>query len=364
MNIVPAHSSDPRTFIYLSNAIDGTISSYRLSSMGSLIPVETITVADFLMPMVVSSDKKHLYAAARSKPYTVFTFAIDENTGALRLFGKALLADSMPYISLDRTNNFLFSSSYGGDIITVNAVTPNGQAGEILQILTTARHPHAICIDKSNRYVYVPSLGTDRILQFVFNEKSGRISLNIPHEVPLDEVAGPRHLVISADNRFVYILSEFLAKVYVFSLNENTGLLSKIGDTAGLPKGSKLTPGKARSPKSSGKTASTSNNIAAADIHLTPDGEFLYISERTGSTISSFRVNKGTGKLTFLQSTPTVKQPRGFAIDPEGRFLIVSGETSDHIAVYEIGSSGKLKEAGLFSSAQGFNWVEIVTFDR
>jgi len=65
------------------------------------------------MPMAVSPDKRFLYAAARSKPYTVFVYAIDRETGGLKPLHSAPLAESMPYISLDHSGRFLLAASYG-----------------------------------------------------------------------------------------------------------------------------------------------------------------------------------------------------------------------------------------------------------
>jgi 6-phosphogluconolactonase len=108
----------------------------------------------------------------------------------------------------------------------------------------------------------------------------------------------------------------------------------------------------------------TDNDIWAADIHLRPDGKFLYISERTSSTLATFSVNGDTGKLTYLGSAPTEKQPRGFAIEPKGRFLIASGEKSPTISVYAIDpASGALRLLQKYPTGKGANWVEIVSFD-
>jgi 6-phosphogluconolactonase len=75
-------------------------------------------------------------------------------------------------------------------------------------------------------------------------------------------------------------------------------------------------------------------------------------------------VDPATGKLTYVGSTPTEKQPRGFAIDPKGKFLIAAGEKSDTISVYTIDpSSGALKLLQKYPVGKGANWVEIVSFD-
>ena len=108
----------------------------------------------------------------------------------------------------------------------------------------------------------------------------------------------------------------------------------------------------------------TDNDIWAADIHLTPDGKFLYISERTSNSIGAFGVDAGSGRLTFLSATATEKQPRGFAIEASGRFMVVSGEKSDTVSVYAIDrASGALKLTGKAPAGKGANWVEIVSFD-
>jgi 6-phosphogluconolactonase len=108
----------------------------------------------------------------------------------------------------------------------------------------------------------------------------------------------------------------------------------------------------------------TSNDIWASDLHVTPDGQFLYAAERTSSSIGAFRVDPATGKLTYLSSTPTEKQPRGFRIDPKGRHMVVSGEKSDTISVFEIdGASGALRLLQKCPTGKGSNWVEIVGFE-
>jgi 6-phosphogluconolactonase len=100
----------------------------------------------------------------------------------------------------------------------------------------------------------------------------------------------------------------------------------------------------------------------AADLHLTPDGRFLYASERTSSTLTGFRVDAATGQLSLIGSVPTEKQPRGFAIDPSGRWLAAVGEMSDGMSVYAIDqSSGALEKPAIYAVGKKPNWVEFVT---
>ena len=101
------------------------------------------------------------------------------------------------------------------------------------------------------------------------------------------------------------------------------------------------------------------------DIHLTPDGKFLYASERTTSTLAAFSVDLKTGLLTSIDSYPTEKQPRGFNIDPTGRYLLSVGQLSNSMTSYAIDkATGKLTKLREYPMGKNPNWVEIVSFSR
>jgi len=348
------------TFVYVSNAEDGDIGVYTLARDGSLQPGERFKAEKPVMPMTVSGDKRYLVAAVRAKPFSAYTYAIDRGTGALKLVGTGPLAESLPYIHLERSGRYLLGASYGANLVSVNPVGPDGRVGEPLQVIPTARNAHAIRTDNTNRFVFVPHLGTDQVFQFVFDEKSGRLSANTPPILQLKQGSGPRHLIVSADNRFVYLLNELTATVSTLALDAKTGLLSEVSTVSALPADNKLQPGAPRPTPG----RNVDNDIWASDLHLTPNGRFLYAAERTSSTINTLGVDGATGKLTYVASTPTEKQPRGFRIDPTGRTMIVTGEKSDTISSYAIdAASGALRLVGKYPTGKGSNWVEIVAFD-
>jgi 6-phosphogluconolactonase len=356
------------TFVYVSNADDGDISTYVMQPDGALQAGARVKAAALVMPMAVSPDHRFLYAASRSKPYSVHAWSIDRATGALTLLGTSPAADSFPYLSLDKSGRFLFGASYGGNLVSVNAIGSDGQVAPVpLQVIPVGRNAHSIRVDGSNRFAFVPSLGNDQIFQFTFDAKSGLLASNTPAVVLAKAMTGPRHFVISGDNRFLYLLSELVATVTTFRLDGNTGLLSEVSSVSALAPDSKLVPGLPRGAvggPNAPPPRNTDNDIWAADIRLTPDGRFLYASERTGSSLSAFSVDAANGKLIYLGSTPTEKQPRGFAIDPAGRFLIASGEKSETLSVYAIDQgSGVLKLLGKYPSGKGANWIEIVSSD-
>ena len=356
------------TFVYVSNAEDGDIGMYTLQADDSLQPGQRFKAEKLVMPMAVSPDKRFLIAAVRSKPFQAYSYSIDKSSGALKLVGTGTLAESYPYIALDRSGRFLLGASYGANQVGVNPVGADGRVGEPLQVIPTARNAHSIRTDNTNRFVFVPHLGTDQVFQFLFDEKSGRLSANTPPVLQLKQGSGPRHLIVSSDNRFVYLLNEMTGMVTTLSLDPNAGTLKELDSVSVLPPDTKLVPGVPRgavgTPGANQAPRDTTNDIWASDLHLTPNGRLLYAAERTSSTLAAFRVDTASGKLTYLGSTSTEKQPRGFNIDLTGRFVVVSGEQSDTISSYVIDAeSGALKLIGRYPTGKGANWVEIVAFD-
>jgi 6-phosphogluconolactonase len=357
------------TFVYVSAAEDGEILTYALQPDGTLQAGPRVKADKLVMPMTVSPDKKRLYAALRSKPFAVAVYGIDGKSGGLAPIGKAPLAESFPYISLDRTGKTLFGASYGGHLVSANALGKDGlPTAAAPQVIPTARNAHSIIIDKTNRWVFVPHLGTDQIFQFKFDAKTGKLASNTPAVVQMKQGTGPRHIILSADNRFAYLLSEMVATVTTLSLDPKTGLLTEVSVANLLPADSKLVPGVPRGavggPGANQAPRDTANDIWASDLHLTPDGRFLYAAERTGNQIGGFSVDGAMGKLTPLgATTQTEPQPRGFAIDPSGKYMVVSGEKSETISVYAIEPGGALRFLQKYPSGKGSNWVEIVRFD-
>ena len=266
------------TFVYVSNAEDGDIGVYRMLDSGELQAGARAKAASIVMPMAVSSDQRFLYAASRSKPFSVHAYTIDRSTGALTLLATSPLAESFPYISLDRTGRWLLGAGYGAALVSVNAVGSDGRvAAEPLQVIPVGRNAHSIRVDASNKFAFVPTLGSDQVFQFTFDAKSGRLASNTPAVFLMKAGTGPRHFITSGDNKFVYVLSELLASVTTFALDAKTGLLTEVSSASGLPPGSKLVPGAPRGAVgvAGAPSRNTDNDVWAADIHMTPNGKFL-----------------------------------------------------------------------------------------
>ncbi|MGA8962787.1 MAG: beta-propeller fold lactonase family protein [Pseudolabrys sp.] len=358
-----------KTFVYVSNAQDGNIDTYNMDmSTGALTPVGKTEAAKMVMPMTLSPNKKYLYAVIRSQPTRVLTYAIDPATGALAQKASAPLPDSMPYVSTDHTGRFLFTASYGGDKLAVSPIGENGLVeAEAIQVIPTGRNAHSIMPDRSNNFVYAATLGANQVLQFTFDSKTGKLTANEPPAVSPEAGHGPRHLAFSPDNKYLYVLNELSGHVTQYTIDPSKGTLTLVDSISSVPAEAGLAWGAPQAPVGAAPALASvaakdeKPKVWAADIQITPDGKFLYSTERTTNKIALFTVAPGTGKLTYVTNFATEAQPRGIRIDPTGQYLVASGEKSDRVSVYKIDKgTGKLGEPNRYPVGNGANWVEIV----
>jgi 6-phosphogluconolactonase len=338
------------TVVYVGNADSQDVSVFELRSDGQLAPLTTLAVQRPVQPgrsmqLALAPDGRFLYVAYLSGAAhsAVATYAIGA-TGLLSQIGvSSALADIMAYIVTDRSGRFLLGASYAGNKVTVNAILPDGRIGETLQIVPTAPKAHCIVPDPSNRYVLHSALGGDLIYQQLFNAGTGRLSANTPPTVSVQANAGPRFLTFSHAGDVVYVIDELDGSIHVFPFDVSSGTLQQPAQLR-----SALPPGFNGRPW-------------AADIHLTPNGRFLYACERSSSTLSAFRVDPRDGLLTSIDSFATVRQPRAFNIDPAGSYLLSTGQLSNSVMVHAIDpSSGRLAAMKEYPVGSNPTWVEVV----
>ncbi|MBR1170757.1 lactonase family protein [Bradyrhizobium liaoningense] len=335
------------TFAYVGNADSNDISVFKMSESGEMTPVQTaafkgVEKPGSSTPLAITPDHRVLIAGIRSQPYVAVSFAIDPKTGELSHLGNGPLADSMAYIAIDRSGKFLFSASYGGNKVALNPLLGNGVAGEPKQVIPTGLNAHAFLPSPDNRFAFATNLGSDQVLAFAFDAAAGTLTPSDPpaHKVP--EKSGPRHFVFHPGGKFVYLLHELNGDVAAFTYEARSGAWDEIQRTTALPDG-------------------FSGKPWGADIHITPDGRFLYASERTTSTLTAYKVDGSSGKLTTIGSVPTEKQPRGFQVDPAGRYLAAVGELSGSMTVYAIDQgSGALAKLKSYPTGKKPNWVEFL----
>jgi 6-phosphogluconolactonase len=342
-------ASTPETTVYVSNAGSKEVFVLAMNrTTGALELIEKTPVpgadkpSPASLPMATSPDKKFLYAQLRSEPYPVSTFAIDPTSGKLTHLAVTPLVDQMAYINTDRTGRFLLCASYVGAKLAIYPINDKSIVEpKATQIVDTKPKAHCVVIDSANKHVYLPVLGGDIVMEFNFDPAAGTVSPNGPGQVATKPNAGPRHFTIHPNKRWGYLITETTATIGAYAIADD-GTLSEIAfvDTGDW----------------NGK-----DSAAASDIHVTPDGKFLYGAVRTTSTLHGYKIDPDKGTLTPIGKWPTEKTPRGFNIDPRGKFLLSVGLDSNAMTVHAIdAASGELKPVGQYPMGTQPNWVEIV----
>ncbi|MBI6703004.1 lactonase family protein [Pseudomonas viridiflava] len=351
------------TFAYISSPADGLISQYQLDdASGALSLVEQTKAGDQVNPMALSPDGKALFAALRAKPYQVVSFSIEPVTGHLKPLAQAPLAESLAYLSTDRSGRFLMGASYGADLLSVQPIDAQHRPSDSIQTYKTGMHAHSVRTDPSNRFAYAGNLGVDRVLQYRLEPKDGKLVPIGEGYVTVPENTGPRHLAFAPNGKFLYVVGEMSGTVTAFSIDGKTGALKQVNQANGIPERLKLAPGQMRDARNNDLKDDPTPRIWAADVRISPDGKWLFTSERTSSSVSVFKVDPATGKVTFVENYPVEeKQPRNIAVAPNGRWLLVTGEKAEKVGSYSIAADGALKRVSEAPSGKGALWIEMLS---
>ena len=216
-------ASSTHTFAYVVSSDSGELFVLQLDvGSGELALIETVSLlgpgsASGACPLALSPDRRFLYAALRSEPFSIASFAIDNSTGKLTRIGEAALLQRLAYISTDHTGRHLLGASYAGNMISVSPISELGIAGSPSQVMHTPPNAHCIQPDPANRFVLNTSLGGDVLMSNRFDDSRGELSPNAPPSVGVRAGAGPRHFCFHPNGRFVYLICELDASIYAFA---------------------------------------------------------------------------------------------------------------------------------------------------
>ncbi len=203
-----------------------------------------------------------------------------------------------------------------GGYLSVYPINKDGSLGEASQVIhdegssidksrQEGPHVHTAFLSPDEKYLLFTDLGTDKLNIYQYNPSTKPVLSPAP--VPFVNAKagnGPRHIDFSADSRFVYMLQEMAGVITAYQFNN--GDPKEIQTISMLPDNFK-------------------GAIQAADIHLAPDGRFLYASNRgSANEIIQYAVDKKRGMLTFVDRYSSMgKSPRNFVTDPTGNFLLI-----------------------------------------
>jgi len=273
---------------------------------------------------------------------SVSSFAIDPENGRLSFINmQPTLGESPCHISIDNTGKFLLITNYSGGNIIVFPIIEGGTIGKNVDFIQhkghsinperqESPHPHSIILSPDNRYVFVPDLGLDKILIYKLDQETGKLSPNNIPYISLKPGAGPRHFTFHPDNDFAYVINELDSAVTAFRYKSDKGKLKEIQTITTLPE-------------------NFTGISYCADIHVHPNGKFLYGSNRGHNSIAGFIIDppsKGRLKLKGFTSTQG-DFPRNFGIDPSGQYLLVANQRSNNIFSFRINmETGELSPTG------------------
>jgi len=287
--------------------------------------------------LAISSDKKFVYSVDESsKGSAANAFTFDENTGKLTLINSSLTNGANPcFISV--TDKHVITANYTGGSISVFGRDVDGSLTKLQQLIQHTGgsidpkrqkepHVHQVIFTLDKKYLVANDLGTDKVTVYKYNP-NGTSNILIPYDsISVKAGSGPRHITFSKDGKRAYLLQEMDGTVSVLEIK--SGKLKLLQETSVVKK----------------KGLET----GAADIHLSPDGKFLYASNRgTNNDISCFAV-KPDGTVRFVTQVSTGGNgPRNFAITPDGNYLLVANQKSDNVVVFKRDKkTGRLSDTG------------------
>jgi len=292
--------------------------------------------------LTISPDEKFVYAvhenAKNGNGGEVAAFAFDKTGGKLSFINEQHSGGDDPcYVSVDKTNKWIAAANYTSGSLSV---LPINKTGGLDSAKTVIQHngysvnserqqgPHVHCtvFSKDNKHLFAADLGTDKVMIYSFNDHSG--SLTEEGSIMTEPGAGPRHFTFHPNDKYAYLIEELTGTIS--SYRYIGGQFELIQNISALP------------PDYMGP-------IGSADIHTSPDGKFLYASNRGESnTIAIFKINQKNGWLTLVGHQSTLaKTPRNFNFDPSGNFLLAANQNSDEIVIFKVDrKTGLLKDTG------------------
>ena len=276
--------------------------------------------------LTVSKDNNFVYSVNEfGAESTVSSFSYDPASGKLDLINKQSSKGADPcYIINDEKN--VIVANYSGGNISVFGKNNDGSLAEAKQVIQhygkginrqrqEDPHVHMVHFSPDKKFVLSNDLGNDKVYSYAYNPNVANTVLELKDSISVKSGSGPRHLTFSKNGKFVYLLQELDGALTVFSYSN--GILTKIDETTILAKDFKGT-------------------FSSADIHISPDGKFLYATNRgEANNITIFKIQKN-GKLVLKGETSTLgKGPRNFAIDPIGNFLLVAHQYTNDVVIFK-----------------------------
>lgn len=297
-------------------------------------------------PLTSNSAGTFLYAATRTTPCRLLSFAISPDNGALTQIGEAPIPEGTVYIATDRSGQWLLGAAYHSNCIWNARLGGDGaMAGPPEQVIEQIVTPHSVALHPGNRAVYNGATGMPGIQLFDLENAGDDAGLANHRQAPASTPdATPRHLAVDPAGRFLFCMNESSSVVDTFAIGEDGRTLSHTGSTDLRPLDQRDAHG------------------LGADITISRDGRFVYCCERKRGTVNVLAVDQATGALTAAQSVEVGFIPRSLALDPSGRFFASAIQGDGVIHIHAVSpADGRLAHRATYETGGTPIWVEFVT---
>ena len=321
-------------YVYQFDAATGKAAWLSNTDSGSVVNPSFLAIAP---------GNSSLYACTETRTANaggVSAFEFDRKTAKLSFINKQSSGGDNPaYVSVHKNGHWVFAGNYSGGSIAAFQVKEDGGIQPYSQLIQhegkgvkrqqEKAHVHATVFSPEGNYLFTPDLGTDKLHIYRFNDSVSQplTAATVPF-VQSTPGSGPRHFTFHPNGKWAYLVEELSGTVVAYNYKQGKlNQLQRIATHADTATG----------------------EFSSADIHVSPDGKFLYASNRgKENNIAVFKIDKKTGRLSVAgyQSTMGIR-PRNFCIDPTGNYLLAANQQTGNIVIFKRDkNTGKLNYTG------------------
>ncbi|NQW16668.1 MAG: lactonase family protein [Chloroflexi bacterium] len=298
--------------------------------------------------VAIHPSGKYLYAVAEvgnqgGEPGgAAYAYSIDQDSAALtEINSQSTGSDGPCHLAVDATGKYLCVANYGGGAVTMFPLNDDGSleprsdfhqhtGRSVNQQRQRSEHAHSINLDPTNKWAFTPDLGMDKIMTYKLDLENGKLLPGDPAFTETTHGEGPRHFDYHPNGELAFVINELGCTIVSYRFDSSAGTLTEIQSVTTLP------------------DDWTGGGNTTADVHVSPDGRFVYGSNRGHDSLAIYSVDQASGEMTYVghQSTGG-KTPRNFGIAPSGKILLAANQDSDNIVVFKRDvESGTLEPTG------------------
>lgn len=335
----------------VANSGDGTISTFQIND-GRLHRATVTEIGDGVSTFSDPALGSRFHAGVKgqvgdTEGPAIVTLVLDDEA-TISIESAAGVDDSMTYLTHSPAHTHLLGVSYSGGFGAVWPIDGDRLGPQSARV--EYPNAHSVITTRDARHAYICSLGADVIGCFELSSDGHLTPLG---DSPAPAGSGPRHIVLSADEQHAYVITEFSGEALHYRRDAG-GRLALADSTAAHATDRGL------SRSEFGADPLENHYVWGADLRLSADGRFLWCSERTESTIVTIPVHSDGSLGQAMHCIDTELQPRGFAVSPDGSWVLVAGERSTTVSLYAVRDDCRLELSDSAETGPKANWVRFV----